>query len=169
MVGNVGQEREYVARDKTADSLIVEGQLYVEGMKAYGSAALRGIFLLNGGGVLAILSYLGSTRLAQSQISDLGISETLYSSAVCFILGLALVVAANTFAYFNFAVSSYHGPNWWRIRNFILNGDAPLGETGWFDQQTTQISSVACALVALFLFVYGAIKAAKVLAFASPI
>ena len=70
-------------------------------LKDYGQMALRSVFLLNGGAIIALLTFSGS--VTGKQVSDITIKPASFVVAFsCFAVGLVCAVLAMTFAYLNY-------------------------------------------------------------------
>lgn len=70
-------------------------------LKDYGQMALRSVFLLNGGAIIALLTFIGS--VTGKQVSGITIKPASFVFAFsCFAAGLICAVLSMTFSYLNY-------------------------------------------------------------------
>jgi hypothetical protein len=123
----------------------------LEYSKEYGAITLRGLFLINGGAIISILTLIGS--LLQNP-NGLKLSELLFESIWFFALGLIATILATGIGYVNFQALNYMQPGPDGLRKYIDTGDA----SGWKISKipiVTAWSAVVLSGASAFLFFYG--------------
>lgn len=153
--------RKEYARQTLEYALQYEGHL-----KDYAQLALRSAFLLNGGAVIALLTFIGST--VGKAVNGVAVSPALFVPAFqTFIAGLVLVCLAMTLAYYNYM--GHHGAK--ADPGSLANNIIKQQGTWPTDYSTgkrrlvrwTHWLAVACGVLSLLAFIWGSVLVGRVL------
>jgi hypothetical protein len=70
-------------------------------LKDYGQMALRSVFLLNGGAIIAILTFIGATA-GKTVANTVVVPASFIPAFMCYAVGLLCATISMTFAYLNY-------------------------------------------------------------------
>jgi len=121
----------------------------------YAHGGLKGLFLANGGAIVALLTFIGNAKLQQADAAALQCSFTLFS------LGLGLVLAAYIAGYVSHAYSMQAALNQAAQEDGIAHRTGESFDSSTPDNKAgrAECFGIVLAALALALFVSGAFVA----------
>ncbi len=153
--------------DRAADEKLVE-QAHnfrmhtMESMRSYGQNAIRGVFLLNGGAAIALLTLIGSLYGRSSNSTQLAdyLMESAAESLWYFGLGLSFSVVASALAYINYGILSHYEWHHREAHAWIkIASDPPRSVKAiTYSVNGTALASVLFAAGSLVCFVLGGLS-----------
>jgi hypothetical protein len=106
--------RQLIAYEKFSDQLGNSFHQSREYSKEYGQTFIKTVFLLNGGAIIALLTFIGSmyTKDALNIMVAISLGRSLVPAFLCFAGGLVCAALVAAIAYFNwnYVASSHPGP-----------------------------------------------------------
>lgn len=110
-----------------------ERKIAIEAFNSYGSTALKGVFLLNGGAIIALLALMGALA-GKDTIKPLldvrMLIKALIPSLQAFSLGVGLAAFASGLGYLNWSARVMQHWEPWHWADYIRNGKTPI-ERKW--------------------------------------
>jgi hypothetical protein len=131
----------------------------LENVSTYGLNTTKTLFLLNGGAIIAFMTFIGSlyTRGDHGLIlAAMSFGRALLPAFYSFIAGLCLSAIVSGLAYLNFsaAAETYYGP--WQAHNFVLaKENKQIPQIYHSLTQGTAITAVVVSASSLICFVIG--------------
>lgn len=165
------RQHHFESRKEYARQVLEYSLQYERHLKDYGQMALRSLFLLNGGAMVALLAFLGSSVGKSVGATQISPSQFVWPFSY-FAGALVAVTLSMTFAYFNYV--GHHGvradPGALANNMIAMQDKWPGNFTDGYIRLTNW--SFRCAfffgVVALGLFITGCILVAKVFASFPP-
>jgi hypothetical protein len=120
--------------------------------KEYGVIVVRSLILINGGAIIAFLSFLSSSKFSDGLNSNA--TFALKGCIVSFVVGLILSIAVGGIGYINFQYLTAKLPDPSDLSRYISDGDVSGFGTGRWDTYTAWIA-VFVTLLATAAFIVG--------------
>ena len=130
----------------------------------YGTLALRSVFILNGGAILALLTFLGAFFSKNDQntiLIGINIAHQLRLAFYMFVSGVAISALAAGVAYLNWSYMHEHYQSPSQLYSIMISGKAEETSPGVFKVvKATAIISIGLGIISLILFIAGAFRVA---------
>lgn len=142
------------------DATHSERSEYVKHLKDYGQETIKSLILLNGGAIVALLTFVGAL-LAKGELAQLRLAavtlDRLLPAFGCFGAGLATSVAAAGFGYLNFSALAEIAPSPRELHDW-MSGVAVPACPKWLRTAPRWTAYAACAAAggSFLLFLVGA-------------
>ena len=128
-----------------------ERKIAIEAFNSYGSTALKGVFLLNGGAIIALLALMGALagKDAVKPLLDVKmLVKALIPSLQAFSLGVGVAAFASGLGYLNWSARVMQHWEPWQWADLIRTGSAPA-EQKWVGPTIEALR--AAAILAYFI------------------
>ena len=128
----------------------------IEHSKDYGAATIRSLILINGGAIIALLTFISSARENNRYFVDV---FYLKCSIALFLAAIILAVIAGALGYFNFQSNALMVPRPDRLQHYVSTGE-PLGISDKSKAiRRTALSAALFVGLAVFCFVAACVSA----------
>ena len=122
--------------------------------KEFGAVVVKSLLLINGGAIIAILSFVSNSKMDE-QLKNAAYASNMLYTITFFVAGLILAIATAAVGYINFQYLTYKLPDPSELSNFVRNGDRSGWGDGRWDTHTARFA-VLLAFASAVAFVAGA-------------
>ena len=136
----------------------------LKSLNDYGTLAVRSLFILNGGAILALLTFLAAFFSKNDQntiLIGINMARQLRSAFYMFASGVAISALVAGIAYINWSYMHEHYQSPSQLYSIMVSGKAEETSTSIFKVvKATAIISIGLGVISLLLFIIGAFKVA---------
>lgn len=112
--------------------------------KEYGFSTIKSLILINGGALIALLSFLAASDVREN-LSEISSINYLYSCFFCYVAGLLLSIVAGGAGYFNFQFAALTLPFPDELSEFVRTGN----KGAWLRHKGIGITAIIGAAAAI--------------------